>query len=64
MPRLTLAQCNNALGRLLAGAREQDVVRQFGVSRQTMSTLRTRYNTTLNVDHRTCLLYGPGTTPL
>ena len=52
MPRLTLAQRNNAIGRLQAGATQQAVARHFAVSRQTMSALWERYNTTQSVNDR------------
>lgn len=52
MPRLNAAQRNNAIGRLQAGATQQEVARHFGVSRQTISALWTRYNNTNRVDDR------------
>ena len=47
----TLAQCNNAIGRLQTGATPQAVARHFGISRQTISDLWARYTTTQSVNN-------------
>ena len=52
MPKLTLAQCTNDIGRLQEGATQQAVPRHFDVSRQTISALWARYNTTQSVNDR------------
>lgn len=52
MPRLTSAQRNNAIGRLEAGESVTAVARHFGVSRQTITSLRQRFTTTNSVDDR------------
>ena len=50
MPRLTDAERNNEIGRSEAGVTQQAVARHFGVSRQTISALWTRYNNTRRVN--------------
>ena len=52
MPRLTSAQSNNVIGRLRVLGNPQTVARHFGVSRQTVSALWPRYNTTQRVNGR------------
>ena len=52
MPRLTSAQSNNVTGRLRVLGTPQTVARHFGVSRQTVSALWPRYNTTQRVNGR------------
>lgn len=52
MPRLTDAERNNAIGRLEVGVTQQAVARHFGVSRQTIAALWTRYHNTQSVNDR------------